>query len=62
MTATPVIAVVVVEEPESAVGMASALVAGGLNVIEVTLRTARALDCLSAIANDVGGHLARKTS
>ncbi|MEM7464888.1 MAG: keto-deoxy-phosphogluconate aldolase, partial [Pseudomonadota bacterium] len=53
MMAAPVIPVVIVDDPKKAVQMARALVAGGLPAIEVTLRTARALDCLSAIAADV---------
>lgn len=55
MKAAPVIPVVIVDDPKKAVLMARALVAGGLPAIEVTLRTARALECLSAIASDVEG-------
>jgi 2-dehydro-3-deoxyphosphogluconate aldolase / (4S)-4-hydroxy-2-oxoglutarate aldolase len=55
MTAAPVIAVVVVNTPRSAVTMARALVSGGLPVIEVTLRTADAIDCLAAIVSEVEG-------
>ena len=51
----PVIPVVVVEEAASAVPMARALVAGGLPMIEVTLRTAAALDAIRAIAEEVEG-------
>ena len=49
----PVIPVVVVDEPATAVPLARALVAGGLPAIEVTLRTATALACIEAIAAEV---------
>ncbi|MGA4848573.1 bifunctional 4-hydroxy-2-oxoglutarate aldolase/2-dehydro-3-deoxy-phosphogluconate aldolase [Streptomyces sp. G5(2025)] len=49
----PVVPVVVVEDLADAVPMARALVAGGLPVIEVTLRTPVALDALRAIAAEV---------
>lgn len=58
MNAAPVIAVVIVDDARKAVIMAKALVAGGLLAIEVTLRTARALDCLAAIASEVEGAIA----
>ncbi len=58
MKAAPVIPVVIVDDPAKAVVMARALVAGGLPAIEVTLRTARALDCLAAIATQVEGAIA----
>jgi 2-dehydro-3-deoxyphosphogluconate aldolase / (4S)-4-hydroxy-2-oxoglutarate aldolase len=49
----PVIPVVVINEVAHAVPLARALVAGGLPVIEVTLRTAAALDGIRAIADEV---------
>jgi 2-dehydro-3-deoxyphosphogluconate aldolase / (4S)-4-hydroxy-2-oxoglutarate aldolase len=49
----PVIPVIVVERAEHAVPMARALVAGGIRVLEVTLRTGAALAALAAIARDV---------
>ncbi|WP_289295055.1 bifunctional 4-hydroxy-2-oxoglutarate aldolase/2-dehydro-3-deoxy-phosphogluconate aldolase [uncultured Reyranella sp.] len=49
----PVIPVLTLESTESAVSLASALVRGGLPVLEVTLRTEVALDCLRAIADEV---------
>jgi 2-dehydro-3-deoxyphosphogluconate aldolase / (4S)-4-hydroxy-2-oxoglutarate aldolase len=58
MRAAPVIPVVIVDDPRKAVTMARALVAGGLPAIEVTLRTARALECLAAIAAEVEGAIA----
>lgn len=49
----PVIPVVVIEDVETAVPMARALVAGGLPAIEVTLRTAGALEAIARIAAKV---------
>ncbi|MGQ7793338.1 bifunctional 4-hydroxy-2-oxoglutarate aldolase/2-dehydro-3-deoxy-phosphogluconate aldolase [Faunimonas sp. B44] len=53
--AAPVIPVVVLEDALAAVPMARALVAGGLPAIEVTLRTAAAMDAIRAIAAEVEG-------
>src|SRR5262245_4374462 len=52
---SPVIPVVVLEDAAVAVPMARALVAGGLPVIEVTLRTDAALEAIAAIAAEVPG-------
>ena len=49
----PVIPVVVVDRVEDAVPLAQALVAGGLPVIELTLRTPVALEAIRAIAAEV---------
>ncbi|MGV9310024.1 bifunctional 4-hydroxy-2-oxoglutarate aldolase/2-dehydro-3-deoxy-phosphogluconate aldolase [Nonomuraea sp. NPDC003727] len=49
----PVIPVVVVDDAETAVPMARALVAGGLPVIEVTLRTAAGLEAIARVAAEV---------
>ncbi|MFE6333341.1 bifunctional 4-hydroxy-2-oxoglutarate aldolase/2-dehydro-3-deoxy-phosphogluconate aldolase [Streptomyces sp. NPDC057798] len=49
----PVLPVVVIEDASDAVPLARALVAGGLPAIEVTLRTAAALDAIRAMAADV---------
>jgi 2-dehydro-3-deoxyphosphogluconate aldolase/(4S)-4-hydroxy-2-oxoglutarate aldolase len=49
----PVVPVVVLESLEQAVPVARALVAGGLPVIELTLRTPVALDAMRAIAAEV---------
>jgi len=51
----PVIPVIVVEEVAHAVPLAEALVAGGLPVLEVTLRTAAALEVIRAMAGVKGG-------
>ncbi|NLH80310.1 MAG: bifunctional 4-hydroxy-2-oxoglutarate aldolase/2-dehydro-3-deoxy-phosphogluconate aldolase [Phyllobacteriaceae bacterium] len=50
MTRAPVIPVLILEDPEKALGVGRALVAGGLPVLEVTLRTARAYDCIRALS------------
>src|SRR3954462_14038217 len=50
---TPVIPVLTIERSAAAVPLARALVAGGLPVIEVTLRTKAALDAIRAIAAEV---------
>jgi 2-dehydro-3-deoxyphosphogluconate aldolase/(4S)-4-hydroxy-2-oxoglutarate aldolase len=52
---TPVVPVLVIEEVSAAVPLARALVAGGLPVLEITLRTPAALDVIRAIAGEVEG-------
>src|SRR3954451_21237908 len=49
MKAEPVIPVLVIERVEDALPIARALVAGGLPVLEVTLRTPAALDAIRAM-------------
>ena len=49
MKTAPVIPVIVADEVEHAVPLARALVAGGLRVLEVTLRTPAALDAIRAM-------------
>ena len=49
----PVIPVVTIEDPALAVPLARTLVEAGLPVVEVTLRTRRALAAIEAIARDV---------
>jgi 2-dehydro-3-deoxyphosphogluconate aldolase/(4S)-4-hydroxy-2-oxoglutarate aldolase len=49
----PVIPVVVIDDPDGAVPVARALLAGGIGVIEVTLRTPGALAAIRAIAGTV---------
>jgi 2-dehydro-3-deoxyphosphogluconate aldolase / (4S)-4-hydroxy-2-oxoglutarate aldolase len=53
--AAPVIPVIVLEDAAIAVPLARALVAGGLKVIEVTLRTGAAMHAIEAIAGEVEG-------
>ena len=50
---SPVIPVVVLDDVAAAVPLARALVAGGIGVIEVTLRTPSALECVRAVAAEV---------
>lgn len=49
----PVIPVIVLRRVQDAVPLAEALVAGGVRVLEVTLRTPVALECMAAIAKSV---------
>lgn len=49
----PVIPVIVIDRVQDAVPLARALVAGGLPVAEITLRTPAALDAIRAIAAEV---------
>lgn len=51
--AGPVIPVIVVQRLESAIGLARALVAGGVRVLEVTMRTPVALDAMRAMRDAV---------
>lgn len=53
MQDAPVIPVIVLHDVALAVPMARALVAGGVRMLEITLRTAQALACIEAIARDV---------
>ena len=53
MQDSPVIPVIVLTDVGQAVSMARALVAGGIRMLEVTLRTPQALACIEAIARDV---------
>jgi len=53
LSGTPVVPVLTIERAEHAAPLARALLAGGLPVIEVTLRTRAALDAIRAIAAQV---------
>jgi 2-dehydro-3-deoxyphosphogluconate aldolase/(4S)-4-hydroxy-2-oxoglutarate aldolase len=55
LKSVPVIPVLTVHGPEDAVPLARALVAGGLTVLEVTLRTEGALKAIEAMAREVPG-------
>ena len=55
MQDAPVIPVIVLHDVAHAVPMARALVAGGIRMLEVTLRTPQALACMEAIAKEVPG-------
>lgn len=54
MTLAPVIPVLVIDEVDTAKPLAEALVAGGLVVLEVTLRTPAALEAMRAMAEVPG--------
>jgi 2-dehydro-3-deoxyphosphogluconate aldolase/(4S)-4-hydroxy-2-oxoglutarate aldolase len=53
LSLAPVVPVVIVDDVTHAVPLARALVRGGLRVIEITLRTAVALDAIRAIVGEV---------
>jgi len=53
MRDAPVIPVIVLNDVAHAVPLARALVAGGIRMLEVTLRTPQALACIEAIAREV---------
>jgi 2-dehydro-3-deoxyphosphogluconate aldolase / (4S)-4-hydroxy-2-oxoglutarate aldolase len=53
LTRAPVVPVMVIEEVADAVPLARALVKGGLPVLEITLRTPKAMECIRAIVAEV---------
>jgi 2-dehydro-3-deoxyphosphogluconate aldolase / (4S)-4-hydroxy-2-oxoglutarate aldolase len=53
MQDAPVIPVIVLHDVAHAVPLARALLAGGIRMLEITLRTSVALACMEAIAKDV---------
>ena len=55
LRATRIVPVIVIKDMAHAVPLAKALVEGGLNILEVTLRTPAALDAIRAIAAEVKG-------
>ncbi|RFB81201.1 bifunctional 4-hydroxy-2-oxoglutarate aldolase/2-dehydro-3-deoxy-phosphogluconate aldolase [Methylovirgula sp. 4M-Z18] len=55
MRVSPVIPVLTMKDAADGIAQAKALVAGGLRVLEVTLRTAGALEAIAAIAKSVPG-------
>lgn len=57
----PVIPVLVIDEAAQAAPLAAALVAGGLPVLEVTLRTPAALDAIAAMAQVPGARVGAGT-
>ena len=62
MRLAPVIPVLVIEDPAHAVPLGRALVAGGLPVLEVTLRTPAAMACIEAMLADLGHTVLRAAS
>ncbi len=57
----PVIPVLVINDVAHAEKLAEALIAGGLPVLEVTLRTEAALDAIKVMARVTGGHVGAGT-
>ncbi len=55
LTLAPVIPVLVIDDATHAVPLAQALLAGGIGIIEVTLRTKAALNAISAMARNAPG-------
>jgi 2-dehydro-3-deoxyphosphogluconate aldolase/(4S)-4-hydroxy-2-oxoglutarate aldolase len=53
MRVSPVIPVIAIDDPAHAVPLARALVAGGIRVLEVTLRTVHGLAAITAISEQV---------
>ncbi|SFT53168.1 bifunctional 4-hydroxy-2-oxoglutarate aldolase/2-dehydro-3-deoxy-phosphogluconate aldolase [Arthrobacter sp. ov118] len=53
LSISPVIPVVTIDDPQDAVPLARALAAGGVKIIELTLRTESALTSLKLIADEV---------
>lgn len=53
LSAVPVLPVVVIDDAAAAEPLARALLEGGINAIEITLRTEAALDAIRAIAKNV---------
>jgi 2-dehydro-3-deoxyphosphogluconate aldolase/(4S)-4-hydroxy-2-oxoglutarate aldolase len=53
LAASPIMAVVVIEEAKDAPALARALLAGGVRSIEITLRTPAALEAIRRIAGEV---------
>ena len=55
MACAPVIPVLIIDDPTQAVPLGRALVAGGLSVLEITLRTPDAMDCIERMAGEIEG-------
>ena len=53
LEAAPVVPLVVPDDPDSAIKTTRALVAGGLSVVEVVLRTNAAIECLAEVVKAV---------
>lgn len=53
MTTSPIIPVIEIDEVSQAIDLANALMAGGIRVLEVTLRTDAALDAIKLLAKEV---------
>jgi 2-dehydro-3-deoxyphosphogluconate aldolase/(4S)-4-hydroxy-2-oxoglutarate aldolase len=52
---SPVVPVLIIDDVADAVPLGRALVAGGLPVLEITLRTPAAMDCIERMAGEIEG-------
>ncbi len=50
---SPIIPVIVIEDIQAALPLAKALIDGGINIVEITLRTKCALDAIRVIRNEI---------
>ena len=55
LTQQKIVPVLIVEDAHTAVDVARALVKGGLKAIEITLRTAKAIEAIERVAQEVEG-------
>ena len=53
MTVSPIIPVIEISDISKSIDLAHALIAGGINVLEITLRTDAAFDAISLLAKEV---------
>ena len=53
MTLSPVIPVIEIDDVSQSIDLAHALIEGGINVLEITLRTTAAIDVISLLAKEV---------
>ncbi|WP_299875023.1 bifunctional 4-hydroxy-2-oxoglutarate aldolase/2-dehydro-3-deoxy-phosphogluconate aldolase [uncultured Cocleimonas sp.] len=53
MSLSPIIPVIEIDDVSQSINLANALIAGGINVLEITLRTAAAIDAISLLAKEV---------
>ncbi len=53
MSVSPVIPVIEIDDISQSIDLANALIAGGINVLEITLRTEAALGAIELLAKEV---------
>jgi len=53
MSLSPIIPVIEIDDVSQSINLANALIEGGINVLEITLRTAAAIDAISLLAKEV---------
>ncbi|MCL4108314.1 UNVERIFIED_CONTAM: hypothetical protein GTU68_065342 [Idotea baltica] len=53
MTSSPIIPVIEIDDVSQAIDLANALIDGGINVLEITLRTPAAIDSIRLLAKEV---------